>query len=71
MTLEVDARNTTQTCSNCGLIVEKKDLSIRIHECLNCGLVLDRNHNAALNILKLGLEQTLAREKTNTYQIQK
>jgi putative transposase len=59
---EVNARNTTQTCSNCGLVVEK-DLSIRLHECLNCGLQLDRDHNAALNILHLGQELTLAERK--------
>ena len=59
---EVNARNTTQTCSQCGLIVGK-DLSIRLHECLNCGLKLDRDHNAALNILHLGQELTLAERK--------
>lgn len=59
---EVNARNTTQTCSQCGLIVGK-DLSIRLHECLNCGFKLDRDHNAALNILCLGQELALAERK--------
>ena len=48
----VNPRNTSQTCSNCGVIV-KKNLSVRTHKCL-CGLVLDRDINAAINILRLG-----------------
>ena len=32
--------------------ISKKDLSVRIHSCPFCGLVLDRDHNAAINILK-------------------
>ena len=51
----VDPRNTSQMCSRCGTIV-KKDLSVRIHNCLNCGLVMDRDENAAINILRLGLQ---------------
>lgn len=45
---------TSQDCSNCGKRTPKK-LSERIHSC-ECGLVLDRDHNAALNILQKGLE---------------
>ena len=45
----VDARNSTQQCSSCGLMVPKA-LSERVHEC-SCGLVLDRDLNAAKNIL--------------------
>lgn len=52
----VDPKNTSQMCSSCGKLVPK-DLSVRIHECSNCGLVLDRDHNAALNILSLGLSE--------------
>jgi len=52
--IAVDPRNTTQMCSGCGQIVPK-ELSIRIHNCPHCGLVLDRDHNAALNILARGL----------------
>lgn len=51
---KVDPRGTTQMCSNCGQTVPK-DLSIRIHDCPYCGLVLDRDVNAALNILARGL----------------
>lgn len=50
----VDPRGTTQECSSCGTIVPK-NLSVRLHECLACGLTLDRDHNAARNILKRAL----------------
>jgi putative transposase len=50
----VDPRNTSQMCSGCGSIAFK-DLSVRIHSCPRCGLALDRDHNAALNILARGL----------------
>lgn len=51
----VDSRNTTQMCSRCGRIVHK-DLSTRVHDCPRCGLKIDRDMNAAINILRLGLE---------------
>ena len=50
----VSPRFTTQDCSGCGYRV-KKSLSIRTHVCPACGLVLDRDYNAALNILELAL----------------
>jgi len=50
----VDPRNTTKACSRCGEIVPKK-LSVRVHVCPQCALILDRDHNAALNILARGL----------------
>ena len=48
--IEVDPRNTTQACSGCGVIVPK-GLGDRRHECPDCGLSLDRDENAARNIL--------------------
>lgn len=51
----VDPRNTSQRCSKCGSIVQKS-LSVRVHSCNICGLVLDRDENAAINILALGLQ---------------
>lgn len=51
--IKVNPRNTSKVCSNCGTIVEKT-LADRIHNCQTCGLTLDRDHNAALNILKIG-----------------
>ncbi|AFZ05859.1 transposase, IS605 OrfB family [Oscillatoria nigro-viridis PCC 7112] len=46
---------TSQECSNCGNLV-KKTLSTRTHIC-GCGTILDRDHNAAKNILTKGLKQ--------------
>jgi putative transposase len=53
----INPRNTSKMCSNpdCGKLVEK-DLSVRVHECPHCGFVLDRDQNAAINILRLGLQ---------------
>ncbi len=51
----VDPNGTSQRCSRCGVVV-KKSLSVRIHSCPICGLELDRDHNAAINILALGLQ---------------
>jgi putative transposase len=42
---------TSQVCSSCGALVPK-DLTVRVHTCPCCHLVLDRDQNAALNILK-------------------
>jgi putative transposase len=50
----VDPRYTSQDCSGFGERVNK-DLAVRIHDCPHCGLVLDRDLNAALNILARGL----------------
>ena len=49
----VDPRNTSQRCSSCGAMV-RKGLEVRRHRCA-CGLDLDRDHNAALNILAKAL----------------
>jgi predicted RNA-binding Zn-ribbon protein involved in translation (DUF1610 family) len=46
----VDPYGTTRDCSRCGFHVPK-NLSERIHECPNCGLIIDRDWNAAVNIL--------------------
>lgn len=43
---------TSQKCSDCGAIV-KKSLSTRTHKC-SCGCQLQRDVNAAINILSLG-----------------
>jgi len=46
---------SSQICHNCGKIHhEMKDLKIRIMSC-NCGYHMDRDKNAALNILEEGL----------------
>jgi putative transposase len=51
----VNPRDTSKMCSHCGKLVEKK-LSDRVHTCPHCGLVMDRDKNAALNILHRGLQ---------------
>ena len=60
----VNPRNTSQRCSNCGNIVPK-DLSERRHECPSCGLSIDRDLNAAKNILTLGLRGIAYRDLTS------
>lgn len=44
---------TSQDCSGCGECVPKS-LSMRTHVCPSCGLVMDRDENAAVNILRAG-----------------
>ena len=58
LVIEVNPRGTSQKCSSCGQVV-KKTLSVRTHNCPYCGLVLDRDHNAAINILKRAVGQGL------------
>ncbi len=50
----VNPKNTTTMCSTCGEIVPKA-LRMRVHACPVCGLVMDRDENAARNILQRGL----------------
>ena len=51
----VNPRYTTQECSQCGHLVQKS-LSTRTHSCSECGYTANRDYNAAINILRLGLE---------------
>jgi putative transposase len=55
--LFVNPRNTSQVCSACGKKGPHKDLEVRTHTCVHCGIVLDRDHNAAINILRLGQQE--------------
>lgn len=55
--IKVSPKFTSQICSTCGT-VRKKELSERWHSC-DCGAELDRDVNAALNILARG-HNTLA-----------
>ena len=41
---------SSKTCSTCGQVKAKLDLSERVFECQSCGLVLDRDLNAAKNL---------------------
>lgn len=63
-TREVSEHLTSQTCSECGCLPASRPQGIaglrkRTFECDECGMVLDRDVNAARNILGLG-QQTLA-----------
>jgi putative transposase len=51
--LEVNPAYTSIDCSKCGNKVPKS-LAVRTHHCDRCGTVLDRDYNAALNILQRG-----------------
>jgi putative transposase len=51
----VNPRDTTKMCSSCGKLVQKA-LRDRTHTCSDCGLVMDRDLNAAINILHRGLQ---------------
>ena len=57
--LKVNPRYTSQVCSQCGT-VRKKELSERWHSC-ECGCELDRDTNAAINILRVGRTRRGAR----------
>ena len=56
ITVAVNPAYTSQNCSSCGVTV-KKSLSTRTHVC-ECGCELDRDHNAAINILDTALSTT-------------
>ena len=53
--MAVNPAYTSQDCSGCGNRA-KKPLKVRWHFCPNCGLSLDRDTNAAINIMRLGLQ---------------
>ncbi|MDJ0902785.1 MAG: transposase [Xenococcus sp. MO_188.B8] len=53
ITIAVPPQYTSVNCSECGAKVTKT-LSTRTHKC-KCGCVLDRDENAARNILSIGL----------------
>jgi len=55
---------TSQNCSACGTRVQKS-LSVRTHICTGCGVVLDRDQNAALNILDKALNGTVGHTGTS------
>ena len=53
--VKVDPAYTTRRCSCCGHIGGKLPLTQRVFSCPRCGLEMDRDHNAALNILGSGM----------------
>jgi putative transposase len=58
LVFEVNPAYTSVDCSKCGNKVPKS-LAVRIHRCDKCGVVLDRDYNAAVNILQRGKEALL------------
>jgi len=62
--IAVEPHFTSQACSQCGTRVNKS-LSVRTHICTSCGVVLDRDHNAALNILAKALDGTAGHSGTD------
>ncbi len=52
--VKINPAYTSQDCSSCGHR-QKMPLDIREYHCPCCGLTIDRDHNAALNILRVGL----------------
>ncbi|WP_049808216.1 MULTISPECIES: RNA-guided endonuclease TnpB family protein [Bacteria] len=46
---------SSKKCSRCGKIRKALSLSERTYRCDQCGLKIDRDENAALNLMKLGL----------------
>ena len=60
----VDARCTSQKCSQCGIMVPKT-LADRVHLCPKCGLEMDRDLNASINIRTLGLRGRAYRDAAN------
>ncbi|MGB3207075.1 MAG: transposase, partial [Crinalium sp.] len=53
--VKVNPHNTSQDCSGCGIKVPKT-ISVRTHCCPKCNLILDRDENAAINILNKALQ---------------
>ena len=51
----VDPRYTSRTCSRCGHVVQSLSPTQRTFACETCGNVIDRDWNAAINILNRGL----------------
>jgi len=53
---KVNPRNTSKTCCVCQNILETLTLSDRVYACPKCGNKRNRDLNASLNILRLGLQ---------------
>ena len=43
---------SSKTCSCCGAVKKNLKLSERTYVCSECGLVIDRDYNAAINLMK-------------------
>jgi putative transposase len=54
--VEVEPAGTTKECASCGVESDKL-LWVREHSCPSCGFEMDRDANAAINILSRGFEK--------------
>jgi len=54
----VKPTNTSKRCAKCGCVVENLSLKDRWFTCPKCGWEADRDLNASLNILDVGLGQS-------------
>jgi putative transposase len=54
--IKVNPKNTSKTCSSCGYINKDLELKDRIYKCPQCNIEINRDYNASLNILGLGLQ---------------
>ncbi|MFA5896406.1 MAG: RNA-guided endonuclease TnpB family protein [Thermoplasmata archaeon] len=50
---------STKRCSSCGHVKDEMPLSARVYECERCGTALDRDLNAALNLVAVSSTETL------------
>ena len=57
--VKVPSRNTSKTCSRCGIIDKELKLINREFRCKACGFAVDRDVNAAKNILTLGTSDVI------------
>jgi len=60
--VRVDPENTSKKCSRCGYVVKDLKLSDRWFTSPECGWEADRDYNASLNILDVGLGRSLTVE---------
>lgn len=69
LVVKVNPKNTSKMCSSCGSL---QDIPLwdRTYNCENCGMVLDRDHNSAINILKLGQEMSYVENNSSVSLIQ-
>ena len=55
--VKVNPKNTSKKCSKCGNIMEEQTLDDREYSCTYCGLTMDRDDNAAVNVLHAGFKK--------------
>ena len=53
--VRVKAANTSKRCAKCGFVVSNLSLKDRLFVCPKCGWEADRDYNASLNVLDVGL----------------